>query len=38
MQKGSPYQRKGLGTRMPRALMAWARQSGWEAIEARSFD
>ena len=34
----NPYQRKGIGTRMARALMEWARVHGWEGIEARSFE
>lgn len=37
-QKVNPYQRKGLGTRMVRALIQWARANGWERIEADSFE
>lgn len=34
----NPYQRKGLGTRMVRALIDWARANGWRRIEADSFE
>ena len=37
-QKENPYQRKGIGTRMVRALIEWARANGWERIEAESFE
>jgi N-acetylglutamate synthase-like GNAT family acetyltransferase len=37
-QKENPYQRKGIGTRMVRALIAWAKANGWERIEANSFE
>jgi GNAT superfamily N-acetyltransferase len=37
-QAENPYQRKGIGTRMARALIEWARTNGWEAIEAESFE
>jgi len=36
-QKENPYQRKGLGSRLVRALIAWARDSGWTAIEATAY-
>ena len=36
-QKENPYQRKGLGSRMVRALIKWARQQGWSAIEAHAY-
>ena len=37
-QRENPYQRKGIGTRMVRALIAWAKANGWERIEADSFE
>lgn len=37
-QKENPYQRKGIGTRMVRALIKWAKATGWEGIEADSFE
>ena len=37
-QKENPYQRKGIGTRMVRALIEWAKAHGWEGIEADSFE
>lgn len=36
-QKENPYQRKGLGSRMVRTLIAWARQRGWNAIETHAY-
>ena len=38
MQKENPYQRKGIGSRMVRALIQWATTNGWERIEADSFE
>jgi GNAT superfamily N-acetyltransferase len=38
LQKENPYQRKGIGTRMVRALIEWAKTNGWEGIEADSFE
>jgi hypothetical protein len=35
-QKENPYQRKGIGARMARCLTDWARQHGWQAVEARA--
>ncbi len=32
-----PYRRRGLGTRMVDALVAWARPRGWRAIEADTY-
>ena len=32
----NPYQRKGIGTRMVRGLIEWAKVNGWERIEAGS--
>jgi ribosomal protein S18 acetylase RimI-like enzyme len=37
-QKENPYQRKGIGTRMVRALIQWAKTNGWDRIEAHSFE
>jgi len=37
-QKENPYQRKGIGTRMVRALIEWAKANSWEGIEADSFE
>jgi GNAT superfamily N-acetyltransferase len=37
-QKENPYQRKGISTRMVKALIQWAKASGWERIEADSFE
>lgn len=34
--KNEPYQRKGIGTRMAKTLISWARQAGWHAIEANA--
>ena len=36
-QKSNPYQRKGLGSRMVRRLIEWARQQGWSAVEANAY-
>ncbi|MBN1272179.1 MAG: GNAT family N-acetyltransferase [Candidatus Aminicenantes bacterium] len=38
LQKDNPYQRKGLGTRLVKALIPWAKKNGWEKIEADSFE
>ena len=37
-QKENPYQRKGIGTRMVRALIEWAKVNSWKRIEADSFE
>jgi len=37
-QKENPYQRKGVGTRMVRTLIQWAKANGWDRIEADSFE
>jgi GNAT superfamily N-acetyltransferase len=37
-QKEHPYQRKGLGSRMVRTLIGWAKANGWDRIEAASFE
>ena len=36
--KENLYQRKGIGTRMAKALIEWARTNGWRRIEADSFE
>jgi GNAT superfamily N-acetyltransferase len=38
LKKENPYQRKGIGTRMVRTLIEWAKANGWERIEADSFE
>lgn len=38
LQKGNRYQRKGIATRMVRALIAWAKANGWDWIGADSFE
>ena len=38
LQKENPYQRKGIGTRMVRTLIEWAKANGWERIDADSFE
>ena len=38
LHKENPYQRKGIATRMVRALIEWAKASGWDRIEADSFE
>lgn len=37
-QKENPYQRKGIGTQLARALVDWATANGWEAIEATAYE
>ena len=32
------YKRKGIATRMVKVLIQWARENGWEAIQANSFE
>jgi hypothetical protein len=36
-QKDNPYQRKGLGSRMARTLIGWARSQGWREIEVHAY-
>jgi len=36
-QNDNPYQRKGIGSRMVRTLIDWARQQGWSAVEAHAY-
>lgn len=38
MQKQNPYQRKGIGTRMAGELIRWAKEKGWESIEATAYE
>ncbi len=37
-QKVNPFQRKGIGTRMVRSLIQWAKDNGWEFIEVDAFE
>ena len=37
-QKENPYQRKGIGTRMVRTLIQWAKATGWDRIEVKAFE
>lgn len=34
----NPYQRRGIGTRLALGLTAWAREQGWQAIEATAYE
>jgi hypothetical protein len=36
-QKENPFQRKGVGSRLVRALVDWARARGWRAVEAAAY-
>ncbi len=36
--KENPYQRKGVGSRLVRTLIEWARRKGWRFIEAMAFE
>ena len=36
-QVDNPYQRKGIGSRLVRTLIAWARRRGWSAIEVSAY-
>lgn len=36
-QEDNPYRRQGLGSRMVRTLIAWARSRGWRALEAHAY-
>lgn len=42
MMAGSPgdkrYKRKGIASQMVNTLVAWARENGWDAIQANSFE
>lgn len=37
-QQENPYLRHGIGTRMVRTLIQWAKTNGWECIEADAFE
>jgi GNAT superfamily N-acetyltransferase len=37
-QEENPFQRKGIGTRMVRHLIQWAKTKGWERIEVDAFE
>jgi hypothetical protein len=37
-QRENPYLHRGLGTRMALYLVEWARERGWEAIEAMAYE
>jgi hypothetical protein len=37
-QEVNPYQRTGLGSRMVKTLVQWAKANGWNCIEADSFE
>jgi len=37
-REDNPFQRKGIGTRMVRFLVQWARTKGWERIEVDAFE
>jgi len=37
-QQENPYQRRGIGTRLVRELMGWAKEKGWESIETPSYE
>ncbi len=36
--KENPYQRKGIGSRLVRTLIDWAKANGWRQLEARAFE
>jgi GNAT superfamily N-acetyltransferase len=36
--KENPYQRQGIGARLVKALIDWAKSHGWKHIEAMSFE
>lgn len=38
LKKDNPYRRRGLGTRMVEVLVDWARDKGWEALEATAYE
>lgn len=38
LHRENPYQRKGLGTRMAKVLIEWAKANDWRRIEADSFE
>jgi GNAT superfamily N-acetyltransferase len=38
LQETNPYQRRGIGSRMVRYLIDWAKTRGWERIEVDAFE
>lgn len=38
LQAQNPYQRKGIGARMVKSLIQWAKANGWSRIEVDSFE
>lgn len=38
LQEENPFQRKGIGTRMAKSLIEWAKTKGWERIEVDAFE
>jgi hypothetical protein len=38
LKKENPYLRKGIGKRMVRFLIVWARNNGWKAIETKTYE
>jgi len=38
LREENPYQRKGIGTKMVRELMQWAKEKGWRGIEATTYE
>lgn len=38
LKEDNPYRRRGLGTRMVEVLYRWARDRGWEALEATAYE
>jgi GNAT superfamily N-acetyltransferase len=38
LRQENPYQRKGIGTRLVRSLIEWAKANGWEGIDVDSFE
>ncbi len=37
-REDNPFQRKGIGSRMVRSLIEWAKANGWERIEVDAFE
>jgi RimJ/RimL family protein N-acetyltransferase len=38
LQKENPFQRKGIGSRMVKAMVQWAKANRWESIEVDAFE